>query len=66
VALTSPSLVGVSSRSSPYELEYMVDEEYTVPLVGNTSPIPVPAPSIQTVMPSDSDMDVEWVGLYQS
>jgi hypothetical protein len=55
----SPSLIGVGTRVSPFELEY-TDDEYTAPPMANSSPIPVPAPSSlpsQQATPSDSDME---------
>jgi hypothetical protein len=53
----SPSLVGVGTRSLLFELEYAMEDEYTVPPMANTSPIPVPAPLTQMATPSDSDME---------
>jgi hypothetical protein len=38
----SLSLVGVGMWSSPFESEYATNEEYTVPPMANTSPIPIP------------------------
>jgi hypothetical protein len=54
----SLSLVGVGTQSSLFKLEYITDEEYTVPPMANTSPILVPPLlATQTATPSNSNME---------